>query len=135
MAQVFSPPPQVPYVQPVGSPVHPGAAAGLALTFVGFFTFMFGTLAAAVTGIVHPVLVAILGFGLMFGGGALFAFSDSGQRKGMPPPPAVQAPPAPAQGPRGALEIPCPNCGAPPTGVDRFGVATCAYCQTRFLVR
>jgi hypothetical protein len=134
VAQAFQPP-SVPYVRPARTGVKPGNAVGLALIFVGFFTFMFGTLAAAVTGVVHPILVAIVGFGLMFGGGAVFAFSDSGETRAIPPPPAVQAPPAPAPGPRGAIEIPCPNCGAPPTGVDRFGVATCAYCQTRFLVR
>src|SRR5437764_8710650 len=24
-----------------------------------------------------------------------------------------------------------PNCGGPPTNVDRFGIATCSYCGTR----
>jgi len=134
MAQAF-PPPQVPYVVPARSRHNPANVAGLSLIFAGFFTFMFGTLAAAVTGVVHPVLVAILGFGLMFGGGVVFAMADSGEKAVLSPPPAIQQPMSPSQGPRGAIEIPCPNCGAPPQGVDRFGVAACPYCGTRYLVR
>jgi len=52
----------------------------------------------------------------------------------LPPPPPIQQPMVPA-GIRGAAELACPNCGAAPTNVDRFGIATCAYCGTRYLVR
>ena len=136
MAQAFQPPP-VPYLRPSGPRHHPANVAGMALIFIGFFVFMFGTVIAAVTEVVHPVIVAMAGFGILFAGGAVFAFADSGTKPEMPPPPpAVQPPPqSPAAAPRGAIEIPCPNCGAPPNGVDRFGVATCGYCGTRFLVR
>ena len=135
MAQAFPPPSQVPYVRPVGRRHNHANVAGMSLIFAGFFVFMFGTLIAAVTEIVHPVLMAVLGFGLMFGGGAVFAMADSGEKTAVPPPPAIHPPAGPPPGTQGAIEIPCPNCGAPPHGVDRFGVATCAYCQTRYIVR
>ena len=135
MAQGFPQPPPVPYVRPVRSRQNPANVAGLGLIFAGFSTFMFGTLAAAVTGVVHPVLMAGLGFVLMIAGGGMMAMAGPGEQKTMPPPPMVQSPlPAGPQVPRGSIEIPCPNCGAPPASVDRFGVATCGYCQTRFLV-
>ena len=135
VAQAFQPPP-TPYVRPAPPRFKAGSVAGFALIFAGFFVFMFGTLAAAVTGIVHPVLVAGLGFILMASGGGVMAMMDSGQERPVPAPPAVQPPPpAGPEVPRGSIEIPCPNCGAPPQNVDRFGVATCGYCQTRFLVR
>jgi len=35
----------------------------------------------------------------------------------------------------GPVALNCPNCGAPSEAVDRFGVATCTHCATRFLVR
>ena len=133
MAQAF--PPQVPYVRPAGRRYNPANVGGMALIFAGFFVFMFGTLVAAVTGIVHPVLMVVLGFGLMFGGGAVFAMADSGTKPTVPPPPVIQPPPGSTPSPRGAIGIPCPNCGAPPQSVDRFGVATCPYCQTRYIVR
>src|SRR5437867_11107728 len=136
MAQGFPPPASVPYVRPAGRRYEPANVAGLGLIFAGFIVFMFGTLVAAVTGFVHPVVMAGLGFALMVAGGGVMAAGDSGKRTSVPPPPAVQSPPS--GGPQhlpGSIEIPCPNCGAPPQSIDRFGVATCGYCQTRFLVR
>jgi hypothetical protein len=58
---------------------------------------------------------------------------SSGQRR-IPPPPPIQQPMVPA-GQQGPVALNCPNCGGPPTNVDRFGIATCSYCGTRFLVR
>ena len=55
-------------------------------------------------------------------------------RRNLPPPPPIQQPMVPA-GLQGSIALACPNCGAPPSNVDRFGVATCTYCGTRFLVR
>ena len=55
-------------------------------------------------------------------------------RPGIPPPPPIQQPMVPA-GQVGPVALNCPNCGAPPQTVDRCGVATCGYCNTRFLVR
>lgn len=54
-------------------------------------------------------------------------------RRSIPPPPPIQQPMVPATG--GTVELACPNCGAAPRNVDRFGIATCDYCETRFLVR
>jgi len=56
------------------------------------------------------------------------------QRASLPPPPPIQQPMVPA-GIQGPIPVNCPNCGAPPTGIDRFGVATCTHCGTRFIVR
>ena len=55
-------------------------------------------------------------------------------RRSLPPPPPIQQPMVPA-GMQGPIALNCPNCGAPPGSVDRFGVATCTHCATRFLVR
>jgi hypothetical protein len=55
-------------------------------------------------------------------------------RRALPPPPPIQQPMVPA-GMQGPIALNCPNCGAPPGAVDRFGVATCTHCATRFLVR
>ncbi len=55
-------------------------------------------------------------------------------RPSLPPPPPIQQPMVPA-GMQGPIALNCPNCGAPPGVVDRFGVATCTHCSARFLVR
>lgn len=79
-----------------------------ALVFCGFFL----------------VVVAVILLGVM----------GTTTRRRIPPPPPVQQRMVPA-GLQGPLELACPNCGAAPRLVDRFGVATCDYCNTRFLVR
>lgn len=56
------------------------------------------------------------------------------RRAPLPPPPPIQQPMVPA-GRQPPIAINCPNCGAPPGMVDRFGVATCTHCETRFIVR
>jgi len=65
---------------------------------------------------------------------AIAAVSGAGRRASIPPPPPIQQPMVPA-GIQGPVALTCPNCGAPPVNVDSFGVATCTYCGTRFLVR
>lgn len=65
---------------------------------------------------------------------ALSVAGLGGRRAPIPPPPPIQQPMVPA-GLQGPVALNCPNCGAPPQGVDRFGVATCPYCNARFLVR
>lgn len=62
------------------------------------------------------------------------AMTQGSMHTGIPPPPPIQQPMVPAGTP-GVIALNCPNCGAPPQNVDRFGVATCTYCNTRFLVR
>jgi hypothetical protein len=61
-------------------------------------------------------------------------FQAGSHRRTIPPPPPIQQPMVPA-GQQGPVAVDCPNCGGPPTNVDRFGIATCAYCGTRYLVR
>jgi hypothetical protein len=73
-----------------------------------------------------PVLFIVLIFIIVFAQGA--------NRRRIPPPPPIQQPMVPA-GQQGPVALSCPNCGGPPTNVDRFGIATCSYCGTRFLVR
>ncbi len=102
-------------------------AAGMAVVFAGFFVFMFGTVAAAVTGIVHPVLAAMLGFILMMVGGVVFAFASPEPASAVGPAPAIKAP--------AVLEVRCPNCGANLRTIDRDGVATCEYCESQVLLR
>ncbi|OGS45622.1 MAG: hypothetical protein A3K66_06960 [Euryarchaeota archaeon RBG_16_67_27] len=62
------------------------------------------------------------------------ASSMQSRQRFLPPPPPIQQPMVPA-GARPPQELACPNCGAAPRIVDRFGIATCEYCNTRFLVR
>ncbi len=64
----------------------------------------------------------------------IIAAASGAGRRTIPPPPPIQQPMVPA-GQQGPVALSCPNCGGPPTNVDRFGIATCSYCGTRFLVR
>jgi len=64
----------------------------------------------------------------------IVVFAQGVGRRTIPPPPPIQQPMVPA-GQQGPVALNCPNCGGPPTNVDRFGIATCGYCGTRFLVR
>ncbi|HTD81137.1 MAG TPA: hypothetical protein VK723_03185 [Thermoplasmata archaeon] len=73
------------------------------------------------------VVLILIVFGVLAATGVL-------QRSNLPPPPPIQQPMVPA-GTQGPIALSCPNCGAPPVNVDRFGVATCTYCATRFIVR
>ena len=73
------------------------------------------------------VVLILIVFGVLAATGVL-------QRSNLPPPPPIQQPMVPA-GTQGPNALSCPNCGAPPVNVDRFGVATCTYCATRFIVR
>jgi len=60
--------------------------------------------------------------------------AGASRRTSLPPPPPIQQPMVPA-GMEGPIAVNCPNCGAPPGSIDRFGVAICTHCGTRFLVR
>lgn len=93
--------------------------AGLGLGFTGFPLFIFAPFCVALVFIIIAVT---------------FAASRGGMMSRIPPPPPIQQPMV-AAGQTGPIALNCPNCGAPPQNVDRFGVATCTYCNTRFLVR
>jgi len=84
----------------------------------GFLVFMLGTTVAAITGVVHPALVALAGFALLIVGGFVFAWKDE-------PPRRAERRPVP---------LVCPNCGGAPGLLPESGAATCDYCGTRFLV-
>ena len=93
------------------------------------------------------LMLFLVGIPLVFSGAAFFCiplifviiiviifFVQGAARRTIPPPPPIQQPMVPA-GQQGPVALNCPNCGGPPTNVDRFGIATCSYCGTRFLVR
>jgi hypothetical protein len=93
------------------------------------------------------LMLFLVGIPLVFSGAAFFCipvifvviiviifFVQGAARRTIPPPPPIQQPMVPA-GQHGPVALNCPNCGGPPTNVDRFGIATCSYCGTRFLVR
>ncbi len=94
-------------------------ASSTAFGVAGFPTFMFLPFCG-----VFVVIVVVI----------VLAISQGMNQPRIPPPPPIQQPMVPA-GTQGAVALNCPNCGAPPQNVDRFGVATCPYCNTRFLVR
>ena len=87
----------------------------------GLSTFIF----APFCGVLLVIVIIIV---------VVLAASQGATRAPIPPPPPIQQPMVPA-GQVGPIALNCPNCGAPPVNVDRFGVATCTYCGTRFLVR
>ncbi len=94
------------------------ALVGLGGASVAFFAPVCGVGVFLIVLIVVIVIAATQGFG----------------QASIPPPPPIQQPMVPA-GMQGPIALNCPNCGAPPQNVDRFGVATCTYCNTRYLVR
>jgi hypothetical protein len=69
------------------------------------------------------VFIAVLGL-----------YKATSGRRTIPFPPPIQQPMVPA-GQQGPVSLDCPNCGGAPSNVDRFGIAVCSYCGTRFLVR
>lgn len=79
-------------------------------------------------------LVPFCGILVLFIVMAFFALSGAFRRAPLPPPPPIQQPMVPA-GRQPPIAINCPNCGAPPGVVDRFGMAVCSHCGTRFIVR
>ncbi len=114
------------------------------LTLVGFLVFMLGFVVFAVAGfssVNAPTFTpgfppgVILGFAIGLVGMIILAISGMMSRSApIPPPPPIQQPMVPA-GTAGPVGLNCPACGAPAQEIDRFGVATCPNCSTRFLVR
>jgi hypothetical protein len=119
----------VPWIQPRR------ATDNRTIVAVVAFALFFGLV---VVGVVFPtewfVLLPICGFMLIFIVLGLYLAMGGFRRSPLPPPPPIQQPMVPA-GRQPPIAINCPNCGAPPGMVDRFGVAICAHCNTRFIVR
>lgn len=138
MAQ--APPPPPPYYPPPSRPLA-GQSPGLIVAVVFLVVFMFAFMAFFLTGFgiggtafpsmfFAPFCFFVIFVLIM----VVWAFYSGTMRQRIPPPPPIQQPMVPA-GQTGPIALNCPNCGAPPQNVDRFGVATCTYCNTRFLVR
>lgn len=108
------------------------------IAFVAVFAFvsLFVIASFAFSGAGFPFFIFAPFCGVFLVAILLIALSAMGwgQQRRLPPPPPIQQPMVPA-GMQGPIALSCPNCGAPPSNVDRFGVATCPYCSTRFLVR
>jgi hypothetical protein len=117
---------------------NPVLLIGAALFFLGFILFAvmgFASVSSVPNGGMPDLSGVICGWGIAAVG--IFVMILSKWVKGspaIPPPPPIQQPMVPAgmQGPKG---LNCPSCGAPAQSVDRFGVAVCAHCNTRYLVR
>ncbi len=101
------------------------------LAFFGFLMFLFvgGPSSFMFSGAAFLCLPAVFIIIVL-----ILVFTQGAGRRRIPPPPPIQQPMVPA-GQQGPVALSCPNCGGPPTNVDRFGIATCSYCGTRFLVR
>lgn len=111
------------------------AAIVIAVLFVvGFFVFVFAGLGLGVSGFSSFIFAPFCLFIVFVIIAVVLAASRGTLSSRIPPPPPIQGPMVPA-GQAGPIALNCPNCGAPPQNVDRFGVATCTYCNTRFLVR
>ena len=134
-------PVQPPQPPPLGTyrvtgPGRPPQAAVIGVVLVVLLLAVFGI-----------IMLPLAGGSLMFSGAAFLCvpvifiaivlilfFVQGVGRRTIPPPPPIQQPMVPA-GQQGPVALSCPNCGGPPTNVDRFGIATCSYCGTRYLVR
>jgi hypothetical protein len=124
-----------PWVPPTRSPDNRVLILAVILfVFLGVFSVvaLVGTplFGSEFAGLLVPVCGALLVLGFLAIGGAMGAF----RRAPLPPPPPIQQPMVPA-GRQPPIAINCPNCGAPPGLVDRFGVAVCTHCGARFIVR
>ena len=99
--------------------------------FVFFAVFFASATGVFFPEVLFPLMCIPFLFVIVF---IVIALASASGRRTIPPPPPIQQPMVPA-GQQGPVALNCPNCGAPPTNVDRFGIATCSYCGTRFLVR
>ncbi len=134
-------PPGVPYgPAPVWAPprqsiLTPAVIAGIVALVVAllFIPFILFSAMAGTSMVFFPFCGFLLALILIVVVIVAVALNSS-RRAALPPPPPVQGPMVP-MGTQGPVALNCPNCGAPPEAIDRFGVATCRYCGTRFLVR
>lgn len=116
---------------------HPLMLVGYAVFLIGFVVFGLSGFAMVQgvqygspdpTGVVCGFLIGIAGMAILIASQAMAKSAP------IPPPPPIQQPMVPA-GAQGPIGLNCPACGAPAQDVDRFGVAVCPHCSTRFLVR
>jgi len=135
---VTAPPPP-----PYGLPPRPLAGQSpvlvvvivIAVVFgIGFLFFLVAGLGLGAAGFPAFILAPFCLFILFIIIAIAWAATRGMMPSQIPPPPPIQQPMVPA-GQTGPIALNCPNCGAPPQIVDRFGVATCTYCNTRYLVR
>lgn len=121
----------------LSSPVNPLLLLGGILFVIGFVVFAvsgFSAVANPTFGV--PDFSGVL-LGWIIGAVGVLVMAGSrwrGRSSPIPPPPPIQQPMVPA-GTQGTVSLNCPACGAPAQDMDRFGVAVCAHCGTRFLVR
>ena len=122
---------------------NPGVLVGLVLFFIGFLIFAFTAFSAVSSfgsftgsGTFPDFSGTVCGWGIAAIGIFVMIISSFFARSSrvLPPPPPIQQPMVPA-GTQGPVALNCPACGAPAENVDRFGVAVCPHCNTRFLVR
>ncbi len=127
-----------------------GTPSGLArnpIAIIGVLVFLVGFVVFAVEGFASvnspPVpsstpgfpIGVLCGFGIAGLGMVIIIVAGLVTRSApIPPPPPIQQPMVPA-GTQRPVGLNCPACGAPAQDMDRFGVATCPHCGTRFLVR
>jgi len=100
---------------------------GMALLLAGFFIFLFGTVIAAITGVVHPVVPPILGFMLLVVGGIMLTYDDPTRTS------AARYVRLRQEG--DLIRLTCPSCGGTlGEKTTTRGVILCEYCRTRVLV-
>ena len=121
----------------VGIPQNPLTIVGVVVFLVGFIVFAVSGFASVqstigglpdMSGVICGWVLAAVGMVIMVASRWLVRSAP------IPPPPPIQQPMVPA-GQGGPIGFNCPACGAPAENVDRFGVAVCTHCTTRFLVR
>lgn len=115
----------------------PGVIVAVVVGIVVVFAFLLFAMVGFTGGVSTAFLAPLCGIGvfiLIIIVVVVVAATQGFGPSQIPPPPPIQQPMVPA-GMQGPIALNCPNCGAPPQNVDRFGVATCTYCNTRYLVR
>ncbi len=131
----YGPPPYGPPPRPLAWQSPGAVVAIVAVVVVGIILALaVGLMASGPFGFASFMFLPFCGVFLVIVIVIVIAATQGTFRQRIPPPPPIQQPMVPA-GQVGPVALSCPNCGAPPQNVDRFGVATCTYCNTRFLVR
>jgi len=113
-----------PHPQPRSSAL---SIPGTALVALGFFVLMLGTVVAAITGLVHPVVPPLIGSPLLLAGGLLL------YNGGSPRSPDVGLVRLRQDG--GVIRLGCPGCGTSlGKRTSARGVVRCGACRAHVLV-